>query len=147
MNGQRNATGLIASPFCSRLGGGAVGCVEFFSYERHPHIPDEVVYIYHARYLAGGMLTMTMPPVPEAFEVNLMNYENNAWFCPVPPGWPAVLALGVLFGASWLINPLLAGLNVLLAYSLLRQLYNRDTARIATLCYARRVVHLYGYNS
>ena len=107
--------------------------LSFFSYERHPHIPDEVVYIYHARYLAGGMLTMPAPSVPEAFEVNLMNYEQNVWFCPVPPGWPAVLALGVLFGASWLINPLLAGLNILLAYSLLRKLYNRHTARIATL--------------
>jgi hypothetical protein len=107
--------------------------LSFFSYERHPHIPDEVVYIYHARYLAAGMLTMPAPPVPAAFEVNLMNYEQNVWFCPVPPGWPAVLALGALFGASWLVNPLLAGLNVLLTYSLLRELYNRHTARIAIL--------------
>lgn len=107
--------------------------LSFFVYERHPHIPDEVVYIYHARYLAAGMLTMPAPAVPDAFYVNLMNYEKDVWFCPVPPAWPAVLALGALFGAAWLVNPLLAGLNILLAYSLLRELYDRRLARIATL--------------
>jgi hypothetical protein len=33
-----------------------------FSYERHPHIPDEVAYVYHARYFAEGMLSMPVPP-------------------------------------------------------------------------------------
>ena len=107
--------------------------LSFFVYQRHPHIPDEVVYLYHARYLAAGMLTMPAPAVPDAFYVNLMNYEKNVWFCPVPPAWPAVLALGVLFGAPWLVNPLLAGLNILLAYSLLRELYDRRIAQIAVL--------------
>jgi 4-amino-4-deoxy-L-arabinose transferase-like glycosyltransferase len=107
--------------------------LSFFSYERHPHIADEVVYIYHARYLASGMLTMPAPPVPEAFSIDLMDYENNRWFCPVPPGWPLVLAIGAFFTAPWLVNPLLAGLNILLAYSLIRELYDRRTARLVIL--------------
>jgi len=107
--------------------------LNYFSYERHPHIPDEVVYLLHARYLAEGMLTMPAPPVPEAFDIDLMNYEADRWFCPVPPGWPAALALGVLFGAAWLVNPALAGLNVLLAYILMRELYDRGAARLTVL--------------
>jgi hypothetical protein len=111
----------------------ASAVLSFFVYERHPHIPDEVVYVYHARYLAAGMLKMPMPDAPAAFDLDLMNYEGDAWFCPVPPGWPFLLSIGVLFGAPWLVNPLLAGVNVLLSYTLLRELYSRQIARIGVL--------------
>lgn len=106
------------------------------SYERHPHVPDEVVYLYHARYFAEGLLTMPLPPVPAAFDVDLMSYEPTRWFSPVPPGWPAVLALGAFVGLPWLVNPLLAGIAVGLAYSLLCELYARRVARWATLLLA-----------
>ncbi|HTL06576.1 MAG TPA: hypothetical protein VL241_12575 [Gemmatimonadales bacterium] len=108
----------------------------WLSYQRHPHIPDEVVYLYHARYFAAGRLAMPLPPVPEAFNVDLMSYQATRWFSPVPPGWPAVLAVGAWLGAPWLINPLLGGVNLLLAYVLLRELYPRRTARVAVLLLA-----------
>lgn len=111
----------------------AAALLSYFSYERHPHIPDEVVYLYHARYLAEGKLSLPAPPVPAAFDIDLMNYEADRWFCPVPPGWPVALALGVLCGVPWLVNPALAGLNVLLAFAFTRELYDRRTARLVTL--------------
>jgi hypothetical protein len=109
----------------------AILCI--FSYQRHPHIPDEVVYLYHARYFAAGMLDMPLPPAPDAISVDLMNYEADRWFCPVPPGWPLMLALGQLFGVPWLVNPILAGLNITLAFLLIKELYDRRAARIAVL--------------
>ena len=108
----------------------AVLCV--LSYERHPHLPDEVVYQHHARYFAEGKLTMQgAPPVPAAFDVDLFEYEPARWFSPVPPGWPAVLAAGALVGAPWLVNPILAGINVLLAALVLGHLYPRRVVRTA----------------
>jgi hypothetical protein len=104
-----------------------------WAYEKHPHVADEVVYLYHARYLAAGMLTMPAPPVPEGFDIDLMHYDGDRWYCPVPPGWPALLSLGVRAGAAWLVNPLLAGANVLLAYLLVNRLYDRATARLVVL--------------
>ena len=104
-----------------------------FSYERYPHIGDELDYLYHARYFADGMLTMPAPPVPEAFHIDLMDYEEDRWYSPVPPGWPAMLALGVIFGVPWLVNPVLAGLNVLLIYIFMQEIYDRRTARMALL--------------
>lgn len=104
-----------------------------FSYERHPHVPDEVIYLYHARYFAQGMLAMPAPPVPEAFDLDLMSLDAAGWYSPVPPGWPAVLAIGAFLGAAWLVNPVLNGINVLLAYALLRNLHGERTARIATV--------------
>ncbi|MEJ7812352.1 MAG: glycosyltransferase family 39 protein [Gemmatimonadaceae bacterium] len=106
------------------------------SYERHPHIPDEVSYLLQARYLAHGVLAMPAPPVPAAFNVDLMQYEPTRWFSPFPPGWPALLALGELAGVPWLVNPVLGGLTVLLAYVFLRELYARRTARVAVLLLA-----------
>ena len=103
------------------------------SYERHPHVPDEVVYLRHAQYLAKGMLSMEAPAVPEAFEHYLLDVSERGWYVVSPHGWPLVLALGWLIGAPWLINPLLAGLNVLLAYLLLRALYDLHTARLSIL--------------
>lgn len=102
------------------------------SYGQHPHVPDEVVYLYHAKYFAEGMLTMTAPPVPAAFDVDLMHYESTRWFSPVPPGWPAVLAIGMRAGVPWLVNPLIAGICVLLIHTLLLHLYSRRVARYAT---------------
>ncbi|MFN2399265.1 MAG: ArnT family glycosyltransferase [Gemmatimonadaceae bacterium] len=121
----------------------AAACVVFVTamlatlvYERHPHVPDEVSYLYHARYLAHGMLSMPVPPVPEAFNVDLMTYEATRWYSPVPPGWPFILALGVLAGVPWLVNPVLAGLCILLAYAALRDVYNLRTARLAVILLA-----------
>ncbi len=121
----------------------AAGLLNFFSYERHPHIPDEVVYLYHARYLAEGKLSLPAPLVPEAFNIDLMNYEADRWFCPVPPGWPLALALGVFFGIPWLVNPLLAGLNILLAYALAGEIYDRRTARLMTLLLCASPWHIF----
>lgn len=107
--------------------------LNLFSYGRHPHVADEVVYLYHARFLANGTLTTTAPPVPEAFDVYLMQFDGDQWYPSPPPGWPALLAVGELAGAPWLVNPILAGINILLIYVLLNELYSRRVARIAIL--------------
>ncbi len=103
--------------------------LSYVVYERHPHVTDEVAYLLQARYLATGVLTLPAPSFPAAFEVYLIEVENGRWYAAPPVGWPAVLAIGVLLGVPWLVNPILAGLNVLLAYALARELYDRFVAR------------------
>lgn len=107
------------------------GTMSLAAYDRHPHIPDEVVYVYNARYFSEGRLTLPAPPVPAAFDVDLMEYEPDRWYSPMAAGWPAVLALGTLAGVPWLVNPLLAGINVVLACALLTHLFSRRIAGIA----------------
>jgi hypothetical protein len=106
------------------------------SYQAHPHVPDEVSYIYQARYFAQGMLEMPPPPVASAFDLDLMTFEATRWYSPVPPGWPAVLSLGYLTGVPWLVNPLLNGANVLLAYLVIGDIYDRRTARWSAILLA-----------
>ena len=107
--------------------------LSWYVYESHPHIQDEVIYLYHARYLAEGLLTVPAPPIPAAFSFYMIPYEADRWFSIFPPGWPAMLALGVFLGAPWLVNPILAAVNVLLSYGLLREVYPRRTAVLAVI--------------
>ncbi len=107
-----------------------------YSYERHPHIPDEVAYLMQARVIASGSLTTPAPPVPEAFDVYLMKVDGNVWYPVTPPGWAILLSLGVLMGAPFLINPILAGINIFLCYWLVRRLYSSSVARLTTLLLA-----------
>jgi hypothetical protein len=107
-----------------------------FSYQRHPHVPDEVSYLYQARYFARGMLDMPPPPVLAAFNLDLMTYEATRWYSPVPPGWPAVLSLGVMAGVPWLVNPLLNGACVLLTYLVIGDISGRRIARWSVLLLA-----------
>jgi len=106
------------------------------AYGRHPHVPDEVVYLYHAKYLATGVLTLPALDVPAAFDVDLMEYEPTRWFSPVLPGWPFVLTIGAWVGLPWLVNPVLAGINVILAFLVLSEIYSRRVARPAALLLA-----------
>ena len=126
------------------LGVAAVAAVlALASYQRHPHVPDEVDYLFQARYFARGWLTMPPPPVPAGFEVDMLQMDATRWFSVFPPGWPAVLALGVMAGVPWLVNPVLGGLNVILATVLLGGMYDRRTTRIAVALLAFSPWHLF----
>ncbi|MFX0194693.1 MAG: glycosyltransferase family 39 protein [Candidatus Hodarchaeota archaeon] len=107
--------------------------LSFFVYERHPHVQDEVIYYYHAHYLADGVLSVPASPVPDAFSLYMIPYEADRWYSIFPVGWPAMLALGVLLGVPWLVNPILAGLNVLLIYMFIREIYSRYTACVSVI--------------
>ena len=109
----------------------AAALLSVVSYERHPHIPDEVAYLLNAKYFAAGMLYMPAPPVPNAFDVDLMQLTSTEWFSSMPPGWPLILAAGERLHLAWMVNPLLAGINVILAYLFLREVYPKRTARLS----------------
>jgi hypothetical protein len=111
----------------------AASSLNYFIYERHPHIPDEITDFQHAKYLADGALTSPAPSVPDAFDVYLMQVDGDRWYPAAPVGWPAVLSLGVLLKAPWLVNPALAGLNMILIYLLVQEIFSRYTARMSLL--------------
>ncbi len=104
--------------------------LSYFVYRAHPHISDEAQYVYQANYMAAGQLTVTPPKVPEAFEVYMTSYREPRWFGIFPPGFPAVLAIGVKLGIPWLVNPFLGGLCILLAYIFFQEIYSLRFARI-----------------
>ena len=112
-------------------------------YQRRPHIPDEVAFFLQAKYFAKGLLWMPAPAVPSGFGVDLMTIDGTRWFSAMPPGWPAVLAIGMAAGGPWLVNPILGAVNIVLAYAALRLILPQRTARIATLLLAVSPWHLF----
>ncbi len=66
----------------------------------------------------------------------MMRTDGDRWYPVSAPGWPAILALGFVVGLPWLVNPVLAGVNVVLAHRLVRALYDRETAGWSVLLLA-----------
>ncbi len=110
-------------------------------FDRAPHIHDEAAYLFQARIFLAGGATAPLPPVPEAFDFpHVVNVGR--WYTIYPPGFPLLLALGLLAGAPWLVNPLLAGLAVILFYLLGAEIYDRRTGAAAAVLGALSIWHL-----
>jgi 4-amino-4-deoxy-L-arabinose transferase-like glycosyltransferase len=62
-----------------------------------------------------------------------MVIRDGRWFSKYPPGHSLVMALGVLAGVPWLVNPLLGALAVVLLYRLGVELFGETTGRVAGL--------------
>ena len=114
------------------------GLLAWFAFERLPHVEDEVAFLFQAKTFAGGALSV--PALPEATRLGLEHYlldvRDGRWFSTTPPGWPALLTVGILIGAPWIINPLLAFVCVLLAHNITLRLSNRSTAQLVALLMA-----------
>lgn len=97
----------------------------------NPHLVDEVAQLFHARIFASGNLAAPVPANPEFFLFLNTLITPDGWVSQYPPGHPALLAAGMLVGAEWLVNPVLAALSVYLVYLLGRRLYGPKTGMIS----------------
>lgn len=104
--------------------------VNWLAFDRIPHIPDSVAYLFQAKYFADGRLYLPSPPDAAAFAIPHTINDGSKWYSIFPPGWPAILAIGVWLGVPWLVNPVLGGLTVLLVHTLISQLYTRGMAHM-----------------
>lgn len=109
------------------------GFLSYFVYQSHPHVPDETQYVFQAKYMAAGQLTVTPPRVPEAFSMYMVPYLDARWYGIFPPAFPAVLAVGVELGALWIVNPIFAGICIVLGFLLIQELYSTWVARLSVI--------------
>jgi hypothetical protein len=112
------------------------GALAFFVYERHPHLQDEVAYYLHAKMLSKGIIQAPALPVPEAFAIYLAESTRSGFYLATMPGWPAVLALAMLAGVPWLVNPLLAGISVVLLFLLIRETCGTSTGLATAILFS-----------
>ncbi len=108
----------------------ASAALGWYAFEHLPHVQDEVAYLMQAKMFAAGQLTVPAPPeaLQSGLDYYLFEVRDGQWIVTPPPGWPAILSLGVLLGAPWLLNPILAALCIPLAHDLVRRVWNRETA-------------------
>jgi len=100
-------------------------------FENLAHIEDEIAYIWQARAIAGGQLTLPTPPEPKSFLVPFVVDHNGERFGKYPLGWPVLLSIGEKLGVRSLVNPLLAGLGVWLTYLLGKRIFSEIVGLLA----------------
>jgi hypothetical protein len=100
-------------------------------FEGIPHIEDEIAYVWQAKALNEGHLTIASPPDEQNFLIPFVVDYKGERFGKYPPGWPVVLALAIRLGARAWINPLLAGLGVWLTYLLGKRIFSEFVGLLA----------------
>jgi hypothetical protein len=101
-------------------------------FEHTPRIHDEIDYVFQARLFASGRLYAPSPCAKDFFDFPHM-INDGRWYSMYTPGYPLLLAVGLLAGAPWLVNSLLAALSILLFYALGTEIYDRRTGILAAL--------------
>lgn len=100
-------------------------------FDHMPHVEDEMAYVWQAQALAQGKLALPTPPDANSLMVPFIVDYNGQRFGKYPPGWPVVLAFGLLLHVRDWVNPILAGLGIWLTYRLGKKLFDERIALLA----------------
>ena len=119
--------------FISLAGVAAAFLVAVMVFEAVPHVDDGMAYVWQANVVAHGQMTAPTPPEPKSMFVPFVVDANGHRSAKYPPGWPVVLALGVLLGLRTWVNPVLGGLAVWLTFRLGQKICNSLTGVLAAL--------------
>jgi hypothetical protein len=104
-----------------------------------PHVPDELSYMFQGKLIASGDLAAEPPPVEQAFAWSTPSpiaVHDGKWASIYPFAYPALLAIGFVVGAPWLVNPLLGGVCCFLVYLVGRRIYRTETGLLAAILIA-----------
>lgn len=96
----------------------ASGLVSGLVLERVPHLEDEVAYLFQAQVFATGKAHAEAPFDSSCFFAPFVVDHEGRRFGKYPPGWPALLAVGIALGQAWWINAAGAALTTALVYRL-----------------------------
>ncbi len=106
--------------------------ISLYIFNRTPHIHDEAAYNFQAKIFLNGRLYVPSPCAKEIFDFpHVVN--NGRWYSQYPPGFPALLSIGYIFKAPWIINTLFAALTIILIFFLGIELFDETVAFLASL--------------
>lgn len=100
-------------------------------FENVPHLEDEMAYVWQAKALAGGQITVPSPECPSCFMVPFVVDANGQRSGKYPLPWPLVLSFGERFNLRGWVNPILAGLCGWLMFRLGSKLLNQQLGLLA----------------
>ena len=103
-------------------------------FDRVPHVSDSITYYFMAKMFAAGHLSLPEQAWPEFVTYHFF-IDDGRMYGIFPPGWPLVLAPGMLLGVPWLVTPLLSGGLALVTVWLARRLISEPAARLTPVIY------------
>ncbi|MDA1081945.1 MAG: hypothetical protein O2973_09765 [Gemmatimonadetes bacterium] len=92
-----------------------------------PLLIDELVQVLQARMYAAGHLFVPTDSAPEFFSMLHMVDLGERFYSQFPAGWPAMLALGSLLNAEWVVGPLCGAIAVFVFARILRAVYGDES--------------------
>lgn len=95
--------------------------------------PDTVSYSFQAKLFARGKLSVEAPPEYGFSSSPHVNILNGKWYSKYPFGNALMLTLGEFVNAQWLIPALMTGFALLLLYLIVRKVYGKPAAIIASV--------------
>lgn len=104
--------------------------VSRFVFRGRPHLVDSIAQMFQAQIFASGGPTAGAPPLAEFFAIQQMLIDGSSWYAQYPPGHSALLAVGYLLGAAWLVPILLSVGTALFLYLFAARAYDTRTARV-----------------
>lgn len=94
-----------------------------------PNSSDEYAYIFQAETLSKGQLWQEVPAFSDCFHFNHIVQKDGVRAGRFPPGWPMLLTSAFFLNIpTWIINPILGGLCMLVLYGFARRFYNKKIA-------------------
>jgi 4-amino-4-deoxy-L-arabinose transferase-like glycosyltransferase len=113
--------------------GGILVFVSTVVFEHRPLLVDSVIQLFQAKIFAAGEIAAAAPSSLEYFVTQHMVVTEGRWYSQYPPGHSALLAIGVLVGAPWLVPIALSLAAAGLLYGFARRAYDEETARVTVL--------------
>jgi|CXWL01.1.fsa_nt_gi hypothetical protein len=98
-----------------------------------PLLIDEIIQLYQARTFAAGEFWRAAPAYPEfTGAMHLIDWGGKV-YGQFPAGGPAMLALGTLAHAEWLVGPCFAAIGLFAFARILRRIEGRTGTAFAAL--------------
>jgi dolichyl-phosphate-mannose-protein mannosyltransferase len=107
--------------------------IALVQFQALPHVHDASAYYFGAKIYASGRLYAPAPAAPERFAGPFMVAIDGRWFPQYPPVTSACLAIGMLVGVPWLIEPVMGTLALLAIGLIAARLYDRKVATLAVV--------------
>ena len=136
--GARFAVALDRSPALMLVGLALVSTVVYaviahLVFDARPLLVDEIFQVWQARIFSEGRLTTPVGSHPEFFSGMHRVETDGRAFAHFPPGHSAMLMLGELIGAPWIIVPVPGGVAVAAFGFSLRVAESHVTVRVGGL--------------
>ena len=113
----------------------ATGALAFtlLVFEGNPRNVDGFAQLFQARIFLAGRVWLPPPSELASFGTLHMILGPDRWYAQYPPGQSVVLAVGLLFGAWWILLPVWAAALPLLVLRIGRWAGDESAARLAAL--------------
>lgn len=104
-----------------------------FVFDGNPRNVDGFAQLFQARIFLAGRLWMAPPAELANFATLQVILGPDKWLSQYPPGQSLILAAGLLAGAWWALNPLLAAALAVATWRVARWCTDDSTARLTMI--------------